>query len=332
MKRVALLAVMLTFGLSLWADFADAKRMGGGRSLGMQRSAPVQKAAPTTTPATAPQQAAKPAAQPATQTPAQPAPQASGASRWLGPIAGLAAGLGLAALASHFGFGEQLANGLMIALLVMVGIVVFGWVIRRVLASPRLATQGALAEGTAQRTRMEVARETWQPVGSPASGSTANASAPASSADAGAPSTSAGHHDATEAATQDAPHFVLPAGFDADGFVRQAKVNFIRLQAANDEGNLADLREFTTPEVYAELKLDIDARKGAAQKTEVIDLEAAIVDYAEEADRWVVSVRYSGRLYEDAGVASTPLDEVWHLAKPRDDKSGWLVAGIQQVS
>ena len=114
--------------------------------------------------------------------------------------------------------------------------------------------------------------------------------------------------------------------------MRQAKVNFIRLQAANDEGNLDDLREFTTPEVYAELKLDIDARKGAAQKTEVIDLEAAIVDYAEEANRWVVSVRYSGRLYEDASVVTNELDEVWHLVKPRKGNAGWLVAGIQQLN
>lgn len=328
MKRVALLAVLLTFGLSLWADFADAKRIGGGRSLGMQRSAPMQKAAPTTTPATAPQQAAKPAAQPAPQTPAQPAPQASGASRWLGPIAGLAAGLGLAALASHFGFGEQLANGLMIALLVMVGIVVFGWLIRRLLPNPGLAAEGPAGADGMARSRMDVAREVWQPVETPASG------APSSTTPAvtDGPDSAFGHHPATETASEELPTLTLPAGFDVDAFLHQAKVNFIRLQAANDEGNLEDLREFTTPEVYAELKLDIDARKGATQKTEVIDLDAAIVDYAEEANRWIVSVRYSGRLYEDEGVVSIPMDEVWHLVKPREGKSGWLVAGIQQVS
>lgn len=336
MKRLALIAVLLTFGLSLWPDFADAKRLGGSRSLGMQRSAPVQKSAPAAQPAQAPQQAAKPAAQPA---PAQPAPQAAGGNRWLGPIAGLAAGLGLAALASHFGFGEALANGMMIALLVVLGIVVFGWLVRRFMPKPGLATAGgprdfSMDNRAQTRSRVDVARETWQPVETPAPATpttTTRMAAPGST-DADTPEDAVADHQTTEVLAEDAATLTLPAGFDADAFVRQAKVNFIRLQAANDEGNLDDLREFTTPEVYAELKLDIDARKGAAQKTEVIDLEAAIVDYAEEANRWVVSVRYSGRLYEDASVVTNELDEVWHLVKPRKGNAGWLVAGIQQLN
>ena len=336
MKRFAVLALIMGFAFTVWSDFADAKRMGGSRSLGMQRSAPTQKAAPTPQQGAAAQQPAKPAAQPAPQTPAQPAPQAGGGSRWLGPIAGLAAGLGLAALASHFGFGEALANGLMIALLVVLGIIVFGWIIRRVLPNPGLATAGGPRGGRAERSRMDTARDTWQPIDTPAARSRPVApAADATSASHGgdAPDTAFGDHGAVAAHRDaEAPSLKLPDGFDAEAFVRQAKVNFIRLQAANDEGNLDDLREFTTPEVYAELKLDIDARKGAAQKTEVIDLEAAIVDYAEEPNRWIVSVRYTGRLYEDAGVVASELDEVWHLVKPTNGKSGWLVAGIQQVS
>lgn len=336
MKRFAVLALAASLVLAITADHADAKRLGGSRSLGMQRSAPVQKAAPPSQSAApqqaapqqaAPQQAAKPAAQPA-----QPAPQANGGSRWLGPIAGLAAGLGLAALASHFGFGEALANGLMIALLVVLGIVVFGWILRRVLPQPGLAAQGAGAAGASARSRMDTARDTWQPVQSPTTTSR-EAQPPHTPADAAFDASEAVSSDAEadEWSSADAPVTPLPTGFDADAFLRQAKVNFVRLQTANDEGNLADLREFTTPEVYAELKLDIDERKGAVQKTEVIDLEAAIIDYAEEPDRWVVSVLYSGRLYEDAGVVANDLNEVWHLVKPRKGKSGWLVAGIQQV-
>lgn len=334
MKRFALLAVLLAFGLSLWSDFADAKRMGGSRSIGMQRAAPVQKAAPA--PATPPS-AQKPAPQATPQTPPQAAPQSSGMGRWLGPIAGLAAGLGLAALASHFGFGEQLGNGMMMVLLVMVGVVVIGWLVRRFMPSPGLAPAGAGANA-APMARSDLARDTWQPVDAPVAPSTpvapADAAVHANPASATGPvaDTGFGHHGATTADTDDALTFSLPPDFDVEAFVRQAKVNFVRLQAANDEGNLADLREFTTPEVYAELKLDIDERKGAPQKTEVIDLSAEIVGYEEEATRWVVSVRYTGRLYEDAGVVSAPLDEVWHLVKPRDGKSGWLVAGIQQLS
>lgn len=335
MKRLAVLALIMGFAFTVWSDFADAKRMGGSRSLGMQRSIPAQKAAPAPQQGAAAQQPAKPAAQPAPQAPAQPAPQAGG-SRWLGPLAGLAAGIGLAALASHFGFGEQMANGLMIALLVVLGIVVFGWLIRRFMPSPAAATAGGPRDLDMARSRMDTARDTWQPVGTAeATSRSATPTASTTSAAHGgdAPGTAFGDHaSATEDADAALPILDLPAGFDADAFVRQAKVNFIRLQAANDDGNLDDLREFTTPEVYAELKLDIDARKGAAQKTEVIDLEAAIVDYAEEPNRWVVSVRYTGRLYEDAGVVASDLDEVWHLVKSREGKSGWMVAGIQQVS
>lgn len=327
MKRLAVLAVLITFGLSLMPDIADAKRLGGSRSFGMQRMAPAQKPAP---PQAAPQQGAgtqqpaKPAAQPAPQTPAQPAPQARGGSGWAGPLAGLAAGLGLAALASHFGFGESLANGLTMALLFVVGIIVFGWLVRRLMPHPGLASAGSARGGMSQRSRTDVARDTWQPVQTQSWSGDGHATAAQPVVTEGATDTSG--------AIGDEQSFSLPAGFDADAFVRQAKVNFVRLQAANDDANLDDLREFTTPEVYAELKLDIDARKGAPQKTEVIDLEAAIFDYDEEPGRWIVSVRYTGRLYEDASVVANELDEVWHLVKPKSGKSGWLVAGIQQVS
>jgi predicted lipid-binding transport protein (Tim44 family) len=123
-----------------------------------------------------------------------------------------------------------------------------------------------------------------------------------------------------------------PAGFDAEGFARQAKLNFIRLQAANDSGNLDDLREFTTPEVFAELKMQLAERRGAEQRTDVVELNANVVEVAEEAGRYVVSVRFSGLLREEAGAAPSPFDEIWHLTKSIAGGSGWVVAGIQQVS
>jgi hypothetical protein len=121
----------------------------------------------------------------------------------------------------------------------------------------------------------------------------------------------------------------LPAGFDAEAFTRQAKVNFLRMQAANDAGNLDDIREFTTPEMYAEIKLDIDERKGATQRTEVTLLDAEVLDATEEGNRYLVSVRFHGMLKEDSETAEA-FDEIWHLTKPASGKGGWLVAGIQQ--
>lgn len=132
---------------------AEAERLGGGRASGMQRQMPAKQAdsSPPAQNAT-PNQAGKPAqaapANAAAQTAAQPAKRS-----WMGPIAGLAAGLGLAALASHFGLGDELANFMMIALIGVVAMVAIGWVMRRMRgaqpAGPQLAGAGAPFQGAA---------------------------------------------------------------------------------------------------------------------------------------------------------------------------------------
>ena len=121
----------------------------------------------------------------------------------------------------------------------------------------------------------------------------------------------------------------IPADFDTVAFARNAKVQFIRLQAANDAGNLDDIREFTTPEMFAEIKMDIDERAGAAQTTEVKHLEAEVLQVVEEAQRYVVSVRFSGVVREDG--QEECIAEMWHLTKPRQGAGGWVLAGIQQL-
>ena len=115
------------------------------------------------------------------------------------------------------------------------------------------------------------------------------------------------------------------------GFVRNAKVNFIRLQAANDAGNLEDIREFTTPEMFAEIKMDFAERKGVAQETDVVSIEADVLEVSEEPTRYVVSVRFTGLVREDKDATAEPIDEIWHLVKPREGKGGWMLAGIQQI-
>ena len=123
----------------------------------------------------------------------------------------------------------------------------------------------------------------------------------------------------------------IPPDFDVEAFVRQAKLGFIRLQAANDTADLADIRDFTTPEVFAEIKMSIDERKGATQKTDVILLEAEVLEVAEEDQRYIVSVHFSGQLREEANTAPAAFAEIWHLVKPVDGNRGWMVAGIQQL-
>ena len=120
--------------------------------------------------------------------------------------------------------------------------------------------------------------------------------------------------------------------FDVEVFERQAKLNFIRLQAANDACNLADIREFTSPEIFAEIKLEIDERGGAKQRTDVVLLNAEVVEVVEENAQYIASVHYSGSLREAEGTAPQAFDELWHLTKPVDGNRGWILAGIQQYN
>jgi predicted lipid-binding transport protein (Tim44 family) len=288
MKKLllGLIAVVFSFGFAI-AD-AEAKRLGGGSSFGMQRQITPQQA--PRQPSAAPQQSPQGA---------NPVPQKRS---WLGPIAGLAAGLGLAALFSHLGLGEELATFVMIALLLFAALMVFR------LLSRRKAT-------AADTNRMQYA-DAAAGVNMPRT-----AAGPASFAGTGA-----------VAPTGAAAGRVLPPDFDADTFLRQAKVQFIRLQAANDARNLDDLREFTSPEVFGEIRLQLDERGSAPQRTDVIELNADVVEVVEEASRYIVSVRFSGLLREEQGAAPAPFDEIWHLTKPRTGSAGWVVAGIQQVS
>jgi len=288
MKSFALMAAALVLGFTLSVGDAEAaKRLGGGSSSGMQR----QSVAPSkqTTAAPTQQQAAAPAA----------APQAQPKRSWMGPLAGLAAGLGLAALASHFGFGEGLANIMMIGLLIMAVVMVVGFFMRKKAA----ATQGGMqyAGAGANYGNPAPIRPDFTPAGASAAPLAANAGS--------------GN---------------IPADFDVAGFVRNAKVNFIRLQAANDSGNLDDIREFTAPEMFAEIKLSMAERGLAKQETDVVQLNAEVLDVAEEASRYVVSVRFTGQISEDKAAAEA-FDEIWHMTKPRDGSTGWVLAGIQQV-
>ncbi|MDP2833238.1 MAG: Tim44-like domain-containing protein [Pseudomonadota bacterium] len=282
MQRIflALFAVFLGFALPM--HDAEAKRLGGGKSYGMQRQAPMKREA---TPNQAPNQAQNAAAQP-------------GKRSWMGPLAGLAAGLGLAALLSHFGLGEGMANILMMALLAMAAFMLIRWFMRRNQPQVRPVQYAGAGMGENPPVRFEPAQAL---PGSPASLTT---TAPESAA-------------------------ALPPGFDAEAFVRQGKVNFLRLQAANDAGNLDDIREFTTPEMYAEIKLDIDERNGATQRTDVVMLNAEVLEALEEGNRQIVSVRFHGMLREGSEQPA-PFDEIWHLTRPIDASLGWVVAGIQQ--
>ena len=282
-----LLALTLTIlGCLLAATDADAKRIGGGRSIGTQRS--ISNSPPASTPARpAQQQQAAPqggAAQP-------PAP-ASGFSRWLPMLGGLALG-GL--LGSMFG-GSGLGGILLLAVLAFVVVAV----VRAMAARRSESAPPPLRMAGMNTTTMDTP--------------------PAPAPTAAAPT-------APTRAVEAAP--AVPAGFDTAGFLRSAKMNFIRLQVANDLGRLDEIREFTTQEMFDELRKDVAER--GQQHTDVVSLDADLLELATERDRHWASVRFSGTVREAPSDAPEGFEEVWNLVKPADGSSGWLLAGIQQM-
>jgi predicted lipid-binding transport protein (Tim44 family) len=307
MNTKGILAIVaLTLAAMVASEAVDARRMSGGKSLGAQRpsvtpSTPAPTAATPSAAASQPVMPAQPGAALPARAAAPTATPPSGASRWLGPVAGIAAGLGLAALLSHFGLPEGLGSFLLIALLVIGGVFLV-----RMLLARRSPTQGPLAYAgpTGASPRIDTPPAPQWGGGTrvePVMGAT----------------------PATPAATRP-----LPPGFDAEGFAAQAKLQFVRLQAAHDAGDRKMLAEYATPEMYAQLTSDLDS--GAPrQATVIVTLQAEVLEVATEGDRHWASVHFTGTLQE-GGAAASAFDEIWNLTKPVDGSSGWLLAGIQQ--
>ena len=316
MKRYVLAVVAAVVAASLMMSVpADARRLGGGGSLGAQRSmAPKPPATAQTTPSSpnASNQPVMPA-QPGATLPkpaAAPAAAPSGMSRWLGPIAGIAAGLGLAALLSHFGLPEGLGTFLVIALFAIAAI----FLVRMFLArrTPAVATSSPMAYSS-ERTEPTLAKRTtpdaiWSGPAKP---------------DPAVPLPPLQPVGGSRAA--------LPDGFDATGFARNAKMQFVRMQAAYDSGDRQQLADLMTSEMFAEISQELTSR-GEHRPTEIVSLEAEVLEAATEGKQHWVSVRYTGLVREDGESNPKPLDEVWNLTKPVDGSSGWLLAGIQQYA
>jgi predicted lipid-binding transport protein (Tim44 family) len=308
MKKVIMGVMVAIMAVSIGLSSAEAKRMGGGGSVGKQsqsvsRSAPAQSAqAPAAAQSAAPARPAAPAAVP-------PKP----ASPWKGILGGALLGLGLGALLSHLGIGGALAS--MISTILMVGLLAFAAMfIYRMLrrkpddGAPRPAFAGAAASQASSTPEIGSGIASAQPAA-------LQSAQPASGA----------------AAATDAP-WGVPADFDTAGFLRHAKTYFIRLQAAWDKADVNDLREFTTPEMFAELRMQIQERGASANHTDVVTLDAQMLGIETSGAEHLASVKFSGMIRESQNVPAEPFAEVWNLSKPVTGQGGWTLAGIQQLS
>jgi predicted lipid-binding transport protein (Tim44 family) len=311
MKRTSILLLAafaaLTLGLS---DLADARRMGGGRTLGAQRESitPSRPAPAPTAPAGTAASPSAPAAGAAAAPSPTPTPAPSGASRWLGPIAGLAAGLGLAALMSHFGLSEGFGSLLLLGLGVFAAI----FLVRMFLGRRQTAAPMQYAGASTNNAMPSTYEAELLPAGSGAE-----------------------KREPLMVAEPAAPAFgitrkPLPQGFDAEGFAKEAKRQYIQIQRSYDNADRAALSSVMTSEMNAEIGREIDDR-GTHQPTEIVTLDADVLDVTTEGDKYWVSVRFTGLLREDGEPLPKSVDEIWNLTKPVNGSSGWLLAGISQL-
>ena len=300
-------ALMLTFALIL-PQPAEAKRFGGGGSFGKQYSKPAQQPAQRPQPAQQQQQAA-----PGRQA----APAASGASRWLGPLAGLAAGGLLAAMLFGDGF-----DGLQFMDILLFGLLAFGAFMLFKHFRSRQAGQGTMQPAGAVRQPMDsnesnayrqAPEQDFSPQPQPSYNPNSGGSIIGS------------------ALGINALHNVeSPSWFNADTFVEGAKQHFVAVQKAWDNADASEIESYCTPELFAELQNMMKDMVGGENFTEVDTLHSELVDQSFEGDYFIVSIRFSGFIKESKQDEAHAFNEIWHIRRLAAGEGNWLIAGIQQ--
>lgn len=303
-----LLAVSAIAMLSVSFD-AEARRFGGGRSFGRQ-SSNIMKQRQAVKPPVANSVPRAAASTPAAGARAGAASTAarSGFSRWLGPIAGIAAGLGIASLLAAFGLSGAFLE--MMSSVLLIGLLVFGvmFIVRRLRGgATRPATQNS-----SPMQRQSTSAPDWQRPLNPAT-PIQSAAAPVS------------QPETTEPVDES---WFIPENFDTPGFLDNAKAQFVKIQALWDTGDVEQLRDVLTDDLIAEVAPEIEAR-AAGEKTEVVLLNAELMGIEAVAGGHLASIRYSGMLRESSESEAVRFEEVWNLYKAANE--GWLVAGIQQM-
>jgi len=306
MKKLLVSMMIAMTAMSMVVE-ATAKPLGGGRTIGRQSPAVARQA----TPAPAPAQTQ--AQRPAPATAGAPAPAPKPASPWKSILGGALLGLGLGALLSHFGLGGAMASAigafLMIALLALAGLFVYRMFKRK--DTPANAPfsgfnkAAPMPAGATPEIGSRVQPAAFQPARQPAAGT---------------------------GSSQPAAPWGVPRDFDTASFLRHAKSSFIRMQAAWDKADVNDLREFTTPEVFAELRMQIQERGDQGDFTDVVSIDAQLLGIETSGDEYLASVQFNGMIKSAPNAAAEPFAEVWNMSKPVDGSSGWVLAGIQQLS
>ncbi|RXZ34043.1 Tim44 domain-containing protein [Oxalobacteraceae bacterium CAVE-383] len=334
MKRFLIALLIAVMTLATMMSTAEARRLGGGGSFGKSSSYSRQNSATPTPsqPSYAAPRPAAPAAAPGAAVPPKPA------SPWRGIVGGALAGLGIGALLSHFGMGGamggMLSSLLMLAVIAMVIMFVFRMFSRK--SGPQAANEPFYPGGNSGQSSYG----TTTPPAAPSAFSSYSSGTPEIGSglppqpSSGSSSLNAGFGSSGAPLPGGLPAVQLgiPADFDAAAFVRNAKSYFIRLQAAGDRGDIHDIREFTSPEMFAELKLQIQERGATPNVTDVVKLDGELLGIEQISDEYLATVRFTGLIKEAPDASAEPFVELWNFAKPVEGPGGWVLAGIQQAS
>ena len=288
--NIFLISIFFGVSFSLAVDSAEARRMGFGRSIGKPPPIKRQVAPPT--------QAPKKTVDKTSANTSNALPNKSRGG-FMGPIAGLAAGLGLAALASYMGIGEELMSFLLILL---AGIAIF-FIVRLVLRN--MQSQPSLVGAPSSFNRSNIESSTPK---KPVMGST-----------------SSYQNTQKETISQD----------EIESFLENSKKQFIEIQKIWDSRNIDNLKSFCTDDLILELSRQINERTNLFEKTSITELNASwqgmntyFSKDGHEVDE--VYVLFSGMVRENDNSASKEFSEIWTLQRLKSTNDGWLIAGITQ--
>ncbi|MBE7928164.1 Tim44 domain-containing protein [Pseudomonas saudiphocaensis] len=280
MKSALSLFMALCLSLTFALD-AHAKRFGGGKSFGSAPSHQTRQAAPQQRNDAAQQQAGR-------QQPAA----ANGASRWLGPLAGLAAGGLLASMFMGDGF-----EGIQFMDILIFGLIAF--VIFRLLAARRRQQQPAMAGHGPAPMQREMPQQ---------------------------PSIFGG----SAAPVAAAPVINAPAWFNEQSFVGAAREHFMSLQQHWDANEMDKIAEFVTPQLLEFLKRERAEIGDAYQATYIDDLQIQLDGVDDNAEKTTATLTFSGVSKTSRFDQGEAFSESWRMERLQGENQPWLVAGIRQ--
>lgn len=280
MQRFLSIAMALCIGLTLSID-ANAKRFGGGKSSGAAPTHQTRQAAPAT-PAAAP------------TAPGRAPAAASGASRWLGPLAGIAAGGLLASMFMGDGFeGMQILDILIMALI--------AFLVFRFIAARRRQQQPKMAAAGHAPFQREAHAQPAQP--SIFGGSAAPAAAPAINA---------------------------PAWFNEQNFLAAARNHFQSLQQHWDANEMDKISEFVTPQMLDFLKRERAELGDGFQSTYIDNLQVQLEGGDDRADKTIATLTFHGVSKTSRFDQGEPFSESWNMERAQGENQPWMLAGIRQ--